>query len=163
MRFIKLALISAVAFYLLIWGMSSVMPGVQVLSRAVNIAGHKDSIEEKIDRNEITYKSWLTNNSDAIIVNTSDKSFYTNNLFNAERQENADTIYFEMLHQEKTFLKGGIGLYQLSPDSATVQLFYVFHGSWYKPWQRMAHMLNESKYGGQMDTALRRLKRQIEK
>jgi hypothetical protein len=163
MRFIKLALISVIAFYLLIWGMSAVLPKVNVMSRVINMAGDKDSIDAKISSREIPFKSWLTNNNDSIEVKTARTSFYENNLFNADRQPGADTIYFDMRYRDRSIVKGGLGLYQLSQDSATVQLFYVFHSSWYKPWQKMAGMINEAKYGNQMDQALQMLKREVEK
>ena len=163
MKFLKLALISVIAFYLLIWGMSAVLPKVNVMSRVLNMAGDKDSIESKIESKQIQFKSWLTNNNDSIEVQTAKTSFYENNLFNADRQPDADTIYFDMRYRERSIVKGGLGLYQLSRDSTTVQLFYVFHSSWYKPWQKMAGMLNEAKYGNQMDQALQKLKQEVEK
>src|SRR6478736_6130116 len=122
MRFIKLALISVIAFYLLIWGMSGLLPKVNVMSRVLNMAGSKDSIGAKIESRRIPFKSWLTNNNDSIEVQTAKTSFYENNLFNADRQPNADTIYFDMRYRERSIVKGGLGLYQLSSDSTTVQL-----------------------------------------
>ncbi len=163
MQIIKLGLISVVMFYLLIWAMSLVLPKVNIMSRAINIAGSKDSISAKLGDGRISYGNWLTNNNPQVELQTGSKSFYKNNLFNAERQENADTIYFEMRHQQQAFLRGGLGLYQLSEDSATAQLFYVFHTSWYKPWEKMAQMLNDAKYGGQMEEALGKLKLEAEK
>ena len=162
MRIIKLALISAIAFYLLIWAITLLFPNVTVLSRAINIAGTKDSVSRLIKSNEIAYYEWLTSNNKQVEVFTSDISFYENDLFNAERQPNADTIYFEMRHLQKSFIKGGIGLYQLSPDSATTQLYYVFETHWYKPWEKMAQVANDAKYGGQMDSALHKLKKAVE-
>ncbi len=162
MRFIKLALISFVVFYLLIWGITLLFPNVTLVSRAVNIAGSKDSLARRINSNDIPFSQWLTGGNQSVDVRTSDISFYENDLFNAENQPNADTIYFEMLHNRKSFLKGGIGLYQLSPDSATTQLYYVFRTHWYKPWEKMAQIANDAKYGGQMDSALSSLKRLAE-
>lgn len=162
MRIIKLGLISAVAFYLLIWAITLLFPNVTITSRAINIAGNKDSISRKIKSNEIPYYAWLTSANKAVNVLSSDISFYHSNLFNAERQPNADTIFFEMRHLQKAFLTGGIGLYQLQPDSATTQLYYVFETHWYKPWEKMAQVANDAKYGGQMDLALANLKRIVE-
>ena len=162
MRIIKLGLISIVAFYLLIWGITLLFPGTTLVSRAINIAGNKDSVAHLLNSNKIPYSEWLTHNNKEVDVRTSDISFYENNLFNAEPQPNADTIYFELRHQQKTFIKGGIGLYQLSPDSATTQLYYVFETHWYKPWEKMAQVANDARYGSQMDSALQRLKAAVE-
>jgi len=162
MRIIKLGLISAVAFYLLIWAITLLFPNVTVLSRAVNIAGKTDNVAQLIKSNTIPYNAWLTATNKEVDVRTSDISFYVNDLFNAERQPNADTIYFEMRHKQQSFLKGGIGLYQLSPDSATTQLYYVFETHWYKPWEKMAQVANDARFGGQMDSALQKLKAAVE-
>jgi hypothetical protein len=163
MRLIKLGLISIVVFYLLIWAITLLFPNVTVLSRVINIAGNNDSLANQIKTNRIPYSEWLTSNNEAVDVRSSDISFYENDLFNSERQENADTIYFELRHRQQAFLRGGLGLYQLSKDSVTTQLFYVFKTHWYKPWEKMAQMGNDTKYGGQIDSALARLKRSVEK
>ena len=162
MRIIKLGLISIVAFYLLIWGITLLFPNVTLVSRALNIAGLKDSISTRIKTNEIPYDTWLTTGSSGVDVRGSDISFYENDLFNAERQENADTIYLELRQKENSFLHGGIAFYQLAADSATVQLYYVFHTKWYKPWDKMAQIANDAKYGGHLDSALYRLKKVVE-
>jgi hypothetical protein len=163
MRIIKLGVISFVIFYSLIWCITLLFPNVTVLSRVINIAGKKDSLAHSIKSNRISYNQWLTDASTGVDVRTSDISFYNNDLFNAERQANADTIYFELRHQQQTFLKGGIGLYQLSDDSTTTQLFYVFETHWYKPWEKMAQVMNDAKYGGHMDSALLKLKMEAER
>lgn len=162
MRIIKLGLISAVVFYLLIWAITLLFPNVNVLSRAVNIAGNIAQVKQLIKSNTIPYSAWLTATNKDVDVRTSDISFYENDLFNAERQPNADTIYFEMRHKQQSFIKGGIGLYQLYPDSATTQLYYVFETHWYMPWEKMAQVANDAKYGGQMDAALQKLKTAVE-
>lgn len=163
MRLIKLALISLVVFYLLIWGITLLFPNVTLVSRALNIAGSKDSISSKIKSNDIPYNAWLTTDARGIDVRSSDISFYENDLFNGEPQPDADTIYIELREGAGKFLHGGIGFYQLSKDSATVQLFYVFHTRWYKPWEKMAQIANDAKYGGHLDSSLLRLKRTVEK
>jgi hypothetical protein len=162
MRVIKLALISIVAFYLLIWAITLLFPNVTLVSRAMNIAGSKDSIITRIRSNEIPYDAWLTTGATGIDVRGSDISFYENDLFNAERQENADTVYIELRQNAKSFMRGGIAFYQLAPDSATVQLYYVFHTKWYMPWDKMAQIANDARYGDHLDSALNRLKKIVE-
>ncbi len=156
MKFIKLGLISIVVFYLLIWAITFLFPNTTVMSRAINIAGSKDSLEHLMKNNAIPYTEWLTTNN--VDIKTGDVSFYRNDLFNAERDLNADTIYFEISNSQRQVMKGGIGLYQLAKDSATVQLFYVFKTKWYKPWDKMAQIANDTKYGGHMEAALKKLK-----
>jgi len=162
MRIVKLGLISLVVFYMLIWAITLLFPNVTIVSRAINIAGKKDSISSMIKSNEISYSSWLTTGLEKVDVRSSDISFYENDLFNAESQANADTVYIQLSQEPGKALNGGIGLYQLQPDSATVQLFYVFHTKWYQPWDKMAQIANDAKYGGHLDSALHRLKIVVE-
>lgn len=158
MRFIKLGILSVVVFYLLIWGITMLFPNTTILSRVVNIAGNSDSLQHKIKANQISYRQWLIGNDTDVDIRTSDISFYRNDLVNAERQAYADTIYFEMRYRQKSFMQGGIALYQLSPDSVTTQLYYVFKTDWYKPWDKMKQMANDAKYGSNMDSSLALLK-----
>lgn len=162
MRILKLGIISVIVFYFLIWAITLLFPNVTVVSRAINIAGSKDTLAHNIRSNRISYSQWLTGGNTEVDVRASDISFYENNLFNAERDMHADTIYLELLHQQQAFLQGGIGLYQLSPDSTTTQLFYVFRTHWYKPWEKMGQLINDAKYGSHMDSALLKLKKQAE-
>jgi hypothetical protein len=37
----------------------------------------------------------------------------------------------------------------------------VFNTPWYKPWDKMATMMNDKRYGGGMDSALMLLKAQF--
>ena len=163
MRIVKLGLISLVVFYFLIWAITLLFPNVTIVSRALNIAGNKDTIASRIKSNKIPYASWLTTGLQQVDVRSSDISFYENDLFNAESQANVDTVYIQLTQPPAQVLNGGIGLYQLQPDSATVQLFYVFHTKWYKPWDKMAQIANDAKYGSHLDSALMRLKTGVEK
>ena len=76
-----------------------------------------------------------------------------------KRRVIAHTIYIELRQKTNQFLRGGIAFYQLAADSATVQLYYVFHTKWYMPWDKMAQIANDAKYGDHLDSALQRLKK----
>ncbi len=157
MRFIKLALISIVAFSLLLWGFTLLFPSVTVLSRVQNIAGSSDSLQKKLTTNEISFRQWLLPDSGEFDIRTSDISFYENNLFNAAPQSFADTLYFEIRQPGQPSLQGGIGFYQLRGDSVTTQLFYVFRTPWYKPWDKLRLMMADKQLGPQMEGALKKL------
>ena len=157
MRFIKLALISVVAFSLLLWGFTLLFPSVTLLSRVQNIAGSSDSLQKKLATNVISYRQWLLPDSGEFDIRTSDISFYENNLFNAESQSYADTLYFEIRQPGQPALQGGIAFYQLRSDSVTTQLFYVFRTPWYKPLAKMKLMMADKQIGPQMEGALKKL------
>jgi hypothetical protein len=157
MRFIKLGLISVVAFSLLLWSFTLLFPSVTILSRVQNIAGSSDSLQRKLKTNEISYRQWLLPDSGEFDIRTSDISFYENDLFNAEAQAYADTLYFEIRQVGQPSLQGGIGFYQLRSDSVTTQLFYIFRTPWYKPWEKLRLMIADKQVGPQMEGALKKL------
>lgn len=157
MRIVKLGLISIVAFSLLFWGFTLLFPGTTVISRVINIAGSGDSLKRKITTNQVSYRQWLLPDSGEFDIRTSDISFYENNLFNAAPQPNADTLYFEIRQPGNPSLQGGIGFYQLRPDSVTTQLYYVFTTPWYQPWNKLRMMMVDKQMAGQMEGALQKL------
>ncbi len=157
MHLVKLALISIVAFGLLILGFTFLFPSVTVLSRIQNIAGTSDSLMHRFATNQISYRQWLLPDTGNFDIRTSDISFYYNDLYNASSQPNADTLFFEIRQPGVRSLQGGIATYQLSPDSVTTQLFYVFHNPWYRPWDKLKMMMADKQLGPQMEASLRKL------
>ncbi len=157
MRILKLGVISLLAFILLFWGITLLFPSVTVLSRIKNMPGTSDSLRFAMETNRISYKQWLVPDSGNFDVRTADISFYENDLFNAAAQPDADTLFFSISRDGKPVMKGGIGLYQLMPDSVTTQLFFVFQTPWYQPLEKMRMMVIDKQYGGLMDTSLNKL------
>jgi ribosome-associated toxin RatA of RatAB toxin-antitoxin module len=52
---------------------------------------------------------------------------------------------------------GGLNLYQLRPDSITVQFYFDFHFKWY-PWEKFTSLLYEKQLGTVMEESLTNLK-----
>lgn len=157
MHFLKLGLISVVAFALLLWGFTLLFPSITVLSRVQNIAGSSDSLMHRFSTNEISYRQWLLPDSGNYDIRTSDISFYEDNLYNAAPQPNADTLFFEIRQPGNKSIKGGIATYQLREDSVTTQLYFVFTTPWYRPWDKLKMMMVDKQYGEQMEAALKKL------
>lgn len=157
MRVLKLGAISLLAFILLFWGITLLFPSVTVLSRVKNMPGTSDSLRYAMETNRISYKQWLVPDSGNFDVRTADISFYENDLFNAAAQPDADTLFFSVLRDDKSVIKGGIGFYQLMADSVTTQLFFVFQTPWYQPLEKMRMMVIDKQYGGLMDSSLNKL------
>jgi hypothetical protein len=158
MHLFKLGLISIVVFTLLLWSFTLLFPSVTVLSRVENVGGSSDSLMHRFATNQISYRQWLLPDSGNYDIRTSDISFYENDLYNAAPQPNADTLYFEIRHEGKMALQGGIATYQLREDSVTTQLFYVFKTPWYKPLNKLKMMMVDKQMGPQMETSLRKLR-----
>ncbi|HXB44800.1 MAG TPA: hypothetical protein VNV85_12105, partial [Puia sp.] len=67
--------------------------------------------------------------------------------------------YWDQLNAKK--FGGGINLYQLRPDSVTVQFYFDFHFNWY-PWEKFTSLLYEKQFGPVMEESLTQLKQIVE-
>ena len=144
----------------MVWGFTLLFPGTTVLSRVVSLTIKKDSLMKPFQSAEF-YKNWLIGNDTSINISTAKTSFYPNNLFNSERQPGADTIFFKIEKGNQKPITGGVGFYYITPDTTLTQLFYVFNTAWYKPWDKMATMMNDKRFGNSMDSALAQLKNKL--
>lgn len=161
MKYGKLVLISIVVFYLLFWAFTLLFPGDTVVSRVTTLPLSQQAVRGKFDAGASFLQQWLVTPQPNINIKTGSTSFYPNNLLNAERQPGADTIFFAISRPGSKAINGGVALYPLSADSTLAQLFYVFNTPWYKPWDKMATMMNDKRYGQGMDSALVLLQRQL--
>lgn len=165
MKLIKLGLISILVFTILLWGITLMFPSNTVISRAVNVYGNADSLYRKLKSNEVSINSILTSGETGLSLQAADIPFYEDNLFNALNQSavpSADTLFFRMSFKGKAIAEGGIALYQLVPDSATTQIYYVFQTPWYQPLKKMKMMVADKVYGPGLDSALLRLKQHVQ-
>lgn len=164
MKFVKLGLISVVVIYAIIWAFTLAFPSRTIVSRAANVAVLKDAIIQDIVNNKIPTSKWFTYDDQNVDIQVSKTTVFEKPFANySDVEYDADTLYLTFKHNNETFLKGGLGVYQLSPDSATVQLFYVFTSEWYKPWEKIAQIVYDAKYGGQMEHSLNLLKGELQK
>lgn len=161
MKYGKLFVISVVVFYLLFWAFTLLFPGDTVISRVTTLPVAKDLAIKKFADAPRFFQQWLVGNQAGINIKTARTSFYPNTLVNSEPQPGADTIFFAIDRLGSKAINGGLVLYRFSPDNTLAQLFYVFNTPWYKPWDKMATMMNDKRYGGGMDSALMLLKAQF--
>lgn len=163
MKFLKLGLISLVAFSLLILGFTLLFPANTIISRAINIAGNADTMAFKLKSNEVSIQQLLADTNRSWRVQAADIPFYEDNLFNQRGTEavtNGDTVFFRIVENSKMLAEGGVAFYQLSPDTATTQLFYVFQTPWYKPLAKMKMMMADKAMGASLEATLKQFKQQ---
>lgn len=156
MNVIKLGLISAVVFYGILWAFTWILPNSTIVSRAVNSAVNPDSLALVL-KNQASLKDVLLGKSSNASVRFTERSYYYDDQKITHRENNSDTIFFQVDNLTKATLKGGIAMYRISTDSTAVQLFYVFRAKWYKPWEKFKMMYNDKAVGTLMDSALERL------
>ena len=162
MKILKLLVISILVFGMLFWGITLLFPSTTVISRATNIAGKASDLEMSMKNNTLSPHEWLLpeDHSQPFDCRTSDVPFYDADLFNAQQNAvaNGDTLFLSIRQQDQKDVLGGVAFYQLSQDSATIQLYYVFENPWYKPWEKMRMMMMDKAIGPGMEAALQKLK-----
>ena len=160
MRIIKLGLISAVVFFVMITGFSLFIPSHIRLSKAVDINAPNDSILRELSNPE-NWKRWypgadsgqlyiidgkikgVTTGADQALIITSvtDSGVTTENVGKAAKRGTS-----------------GWNLYKAAtPNTITVQWYMDFHLRWY-PWEKFSSLLLEKRYGPVMEKGLERLK-----
>ena len=164
MKYLSLALISVLVFGLLLWGISLLFPSNVVVSRASNLSDSAYLVRQKLVTNEISLQALVQNLNpeQAIVVKTADIPFYENNLYNLLDDAGlpkADTLFFSFQHLQQKPVNGGLAFYQLSPDSSTMQAYYVLQEPWYKPWNKFKLMVADKTYGPGLDAILEAFKK----
>lgn len=158
MKFIKLGILSIIVFSFILWAFSLLFPASTVLSRVRNLPGSSTQLQAQLQQKGMRLEQWLLpDGSGNLSVATGDAPFYKWQLYNGLPQPEADTLYFQIKEAEDKVLNGGIGFYQLTPDSVTTQIFLVFETPWYNPVKKLGMMLVDKQYGPIMEGALQRL------
>jgi hypothetical protein len=142
MKYFKLFIISVLLFGVLFLLLSLLFPKVTYVSRAINIAGPKDSTSKRLPA--------LLSNAFAAPEAMGTTAYSTSK----------DTLFFNIKEVEN--VKGAVALYAMGPDSTTLQLFYTITTPWYQPVHKFGLMLNEAKYGPSLDSTIENIKKNIQ-
>ena len=165
MRFIKLALLSFIILFLLITGISLLIPSHVRISKAINIRADKDSIMAQI-RNPVRWKSWYPG------IDTT-KLLYKAGEVKGVILDDKDTlhpVYLEITKElpdeitaqfitskMRPVVNGWKTIMYSTTDSVTVQWYMDFHLRWY-PWEKFRSLLLEGAYGLKMEKGLTNLR-----
>lgn len=165
MRLIKLAIISFIFFFLLITGISLLIPSNVRISKARDINADKDSVLVQIN-DATNWKNWypgadtlellriegvvkgiITRETQGIIISSANDSVVTAG--NAGPGSRRSEMGWNIMQQ------GGKG-------PVTVQWYMDFHFRWY-PWEKFSSLLLEKRYGVVMEQGLDKLKKFVER
>lgn len=141
MKYFKLLIISIIVFAVMFFFMSLLFPSTTYISRAMNVAGNQNTVRSSLP--QLFAIGFDKASQQSIVI----KDYIPS----------ADTLHFYV----ETQVSGGMAVYAMGKDSTTLQLFYQINVPWYKPWQKLALMINEEKYGPSLDTAISRLQQVI--
>lgn len=166
MKYFKLFLISVVVFSALLFCLSLVFPSTTYVSRAVNVKVEKNRLNDSMPE-LYTLAFQEKNKKIPSIGNTLDSLNLRDKDFDKKRQIVSLSInnsYGDTLISTSSFssdIEQAVSVYTAGDDSTTVQVFYKINVPFYKPWKKFALMLNESKYGPSLDSAVNRISRQF--
>ncbi len=163
MRLIKLIIISAVTFFLLLTGFSVFIPGHIRISRAMNIPPGGDSIFNYME-DLSTWKSWhpalsALSDSDIRLLTESELQVRGQTISTVKKNENE--FITEWKKDDGRPVLSGMKLINHAPgDSLTIQWYMDFRLRWY-PWEKFKSLFYENVYGSQMEEGLSNLKNYI--
>jgi len=148
MQLIKLIIISAIAFFLLLTAFTLFIPSQIRISRAVDIAAERKSV--------LPFVQQLSNWTDwnAYVQDTAGR-------FSIRLLQVSDSLVTsEWLAGDKSF-SSGIAIYEVRKGTITVQWYFDFKLKWY-PWEKIASIVYDRQMGDVMQESLVKLKERIE-
>jgi hypothetical protein len=150
-QLIKLGIISFIFLFLVVTGISLLIPSHIRLSKAINMSGTNESILYYV-RNKNTWPQWHP----AFMQDSTNRN---RTLVITPRLDNDSEVLYHMQQPGKRALISGWKLYHhASTDSITLQWYMDFQLSWY-PWQKFGSLLYEGTYGRMMEQGLNNLKK----
>lgn len=148
MQLIKLIIISAIAFFLLLTAFTLFIPSHIRISRAIDIAAERSAVLPYLQKRE----NW--------------------NLWNVYLQDSARRFKIELLQVNDSLVtsnwkaggrefNSGLAIYEARKGTITVQWYFDFTLNWY-PWEKLASIVYDRQMGDAMQESLVKLKDRIE-
>lgn len=148
MRLIKLVLISAVVFFLLLTAMSLLIPSNIRISRAIDIRSATNDVLPYL-KDQSKWPLWNAYFKD------SSKKFTVSTISNTD-----SLVLTRWKAGDKTF-QSGMAVYNQVEGTVTVQWYFDFTLSWY-PWEKIASIIYDGQLGTPMQESLTDLKTLVE-
>ncbi|ULQ53706.1 hypothetical protein [Flavihumibacter fluvii] len=148
MQLIKLILISAIAFFLLLTAFTLFIPSTIRISRAIDISSDRKTILPYVQQLP-KWKDWnlyLQDTSGRFLVRlvSISDSLVTSTWLSGHKEFNS-----------------GLAIYEMRQGTTTVQWYFDFELKWY-PWEKIASIVYDRQMGGVMQESLVKLKERIE-
>lgn len=165
MRIIKLILISAVVFALMITGFSLFFPSHVRISKAIDINTPKDSVMKQV-ADPVNWKKWYpgADTADFLVIEGKIKGITTGDkqalMINSITDSSVVAINVGPASKKG---ETGWNIFTTSlPNTVTLQSYMDFHLRWY-PWEKFSSLLLEKRYGPVLEKSLENLKAVLEK
>jgi hypothetical protein len=161
MRFVKLALISAVVLFVVIYLFSLIIPSQIRISRAVNISAPKDSLVKAV----ADLRQWQHWNELVINPELTEKQF-TEDLFTSgtlkvsKETQVGDTLLTAWQQQKARTLTSGF-VWMGEDGRLVLQWYFDVKLRWY-PWEKFSSIVFDKQLGPPMEKSLANLKKLLE-
>lgn len=162
MRLIKLAIISLVAIFLVVFLLSLLIPSHVRVSRAINIDAPVDSVMPLL-KDVRNWKSWnvMLDNPQYKDVKYSENNFSSDQVQIEMTGIKADSVLSIWHQQSGRDIHAGMACFNLSGVTA-VQWYFDFQLRWY-PWEKIGSIIFDKQLGPPMEKSLDNLKKIVEK
>lgn len=161
MRLIKLALISFVAIFLVVFLLSLLIPSHVRVSRAVNIDAPVDSVMNRL-KDIRNWKSWniMLHNPEYKDVQFAENSFTSDQVQIKQTAVKKDSV-LTLWHQKNgRDINAGMACFNLN-GVTSVQWYFDFQLRWY-PWEKIGSIIFDKQLGPPMEQSLGKLKKEVE-
>ncbi len=157
MRFVKLAIISFIVFFLLLTGITSLFPSRVIVARAITLDAPKDSIAALID-NFSQWNRWMegTRNTDyKVVAKDSTHAFFGTVMITLVSKKN--NVWSYEWKTRTSLQKVTIQITSAGTGSNVVTWTFEQHVKWY-PWEKFGSMMNDKIIGSAIEKSLDNLK-----
>jgi hypothetical protein len=159
MRIIKLGIISAIVFALLLTGMSLFLPSHIRISKAVDIQTSRDSLLYYTTHTQ-HWPAWYPGARSMVVNN--DKMITDSSGTSTQITAVSDSAISLITSGQRTIHSGWNIMEAATPNAFTIQWFMDFQLHWY-PWEKFSGLTFEKRYGPEMEQGLKNLKVLLEK
>jgi hypothetical protein len=161
MRFLKLAIISAVVFFGLATLFSLLLPSNVIVSRAIDLQAPADSVHTYIT-NVDSWDEWIQNADSSEFTTDHNKHILINTTSVNIVSATSKKIETEWVVGNGTPMRGEFNfITQEGSNYFTLQWSFSYHVKWY-PWEKFASILSDKALGPFMEVSLDNLKRNTE-
>lgn len=159
MGIIKLILISLIVLFLVITGISSLLPSEIRISRAVDINAHPDTVMNALKKLS-GWKRWNEFVKPVSAVRVSGDSLISPELKVVILPGNRKELGSSWIQPGHPVLASRFTIYPTNGVS-TIQWYFICHFKWY-PWEKLGSIVYDDQLGTPMEQSLQNLKKQLE-
>jgi hypothetical protein len=161
MKIFKLAVISIVILFLVVLGLSLLIPSHIRISRAINIDAKRDSVYRSVV-NIKHWKQWndLVNKPELANGIYSDSAFISDKLKVHIQNASLDSVITGWTQENGNVIHSGFVMIPAG-DTTIVQWFFDFYPRWY-PWEKLSTVVLDNQLGPTMEKSLGKLKKERE-